>query len=168
MDHMQKIKYALHSLQYNLISNMKKILLGFLAVGTIATLAACSNTDIAQTEEEIGASVLSADHTDPVEDTGLTLDQRMEEVMDLAHAMEENGMDGVSELFKDLTVVKVVEADDESNVAGMGAETWAYSEEDDVTVIICNMMNTPIHIFNGSDISQEELHEMSEMMMEMM
>ena len=95
-------------------------------------------------------------------------DAKFKMVMDEVHTMEHWAMSKVKEIYTDLEFVKQVSKIDEANLAWMSAEDWLYSEKYDVTVVVCNSMDTPAYVFNGKTLEWVELENTKKMMKEMM
>lgn len=98
----------------------------------------------------------------------LPLNERIELANDLAMAMPKNGMKQMKVMFPDLSKTKDVGSDDPLNMMNMGPESWFYSTEGDITIAVCNMANTPLHVFTGLNPSEAEVKDAMEMMKEMM
>ena len=93
----------------------------------------------------------------------------IEQVSAIIHTMPKDGMNDVKKIYPDLVFVKDVAKNDMENLsAGMSKESWMYSKSNDVTVVVCDMLNTPAHIFKGTTMSSQELDAAKKMMKEMM
>jgi len=111
-------------------------------------------------EEEIGELMDSDDKL-----------MKFTQAMDEVHAMKEWAMTKINDIYSDLVFVKQIAKWDDSNLVWMWAEDWLYSKKYDVTVVVCNSMNTPAYVFNWTvleweefDFVKAELKEMMEMM----
>lgn len=89
----------------------------------------------------------------------LPLTERKELAVDLAMKMPAMGMDEMMIMFPDLEKVKDVPGNDAANMMAMGAESWMYSAEGDMTVVVCNVAKTPIHVFEGQNPTATDVAE---------
>ena len=89
--------------------------------------------------------------------------QRINQVQKIIQKMPEDGMENVHQLFPNLNRVQSLDKADPKNLsAGISQESWMYSSTDDVTVVVCEMMNTPAYIFRGKTMTDEQLKEAKE------
>lgn len=95
-------------------------------------------------------------------------DEKFKKTMDEVHAMKQGAMSKIKKLYTDLKFIKLVKKWDNSNLVWMWAEDWLYSKKYDVTVVVCNSMNTPAFVFNGKILEWEELEKVKVDMKEMM
>jgi hypothetical protein len=98
----------------------------------------------------------------------LALDERIELANEVTMLMPLNGVDYIRTMFPDLEEVEEISNDDERNMMKMGPESLLYSAEGDFTIQICNEANSPIHLFEGSDLTDADFEEAMIMMEEMM
>ncbi len=141
----------------------------------IFVLASCSDADDIKKEEVTTTSPKIEERVNPVveqEKPAVTEkdfdDEKFSKTMDEVHAMKKDGMDTVNSLYTDLTFVKDVAAKDPTNLAGMWDEKWLYSKSEDVTVIVCNALNTPAFIFKWNNLSASQLVKVKAEMKKMM
>ncbi len=143
--------------------------LTFLVVPLMAAtvLTGCSvslngGDDAHMGEMEVG----QVEHTEA--SAASTLVVRSKRLGEIIHEMPKGGMAEVKEIFTDLTFVKNVAKDDVENLTdGMSDEVWMYSAKDNTTIIVCNMLDTPAHMFKGTSMTAAELTEAKAMMKEM-
>jgi len=57
--------------------------------------------------------------------------------------MPRNAMDQMFVMFDDLKESQIILNDDSRNILKMGDESWYYSEEADVTIVVCVEANSP-------------------------
>jgi len=129
----------------------KSLLFASIAVTAALFVSACSSST---------ASIID---TPP-----LSVADKLSAIHELVMEMDNNGMKSVHTMLPDLKVVRTITLSDPRNVAAMGSETWMYSERDDLTVIVCNEMNTPAHVFKGKTLSQSQIDTVKAEMAEMM
>lgn len=84
---------------------------------------------------------------------------KLKMVMDEVHAMKNWAMSKVKEIYPDLEYVKQVAEWDNSNLVWMWAEDWLYSKKYDVTVVVCNSLNTPAYVFSGTSLEWADLEK---------
>lgn len=98
----------------------------------------------------------------------LPIEERITLAKDLAMKMPKDGMNQMQIMFPDLENIEKIETEDSRNLMQMSPESWHYSAEADITIVVCDAANSPIHVFSGSNPSQEEIKEAADLMHEMM
>ena len=142
---------------------MKKLLTLSLLIASVLTLSGCLHDK--KTSKSPAAPATQSTETS----ANQTTEQKIEKVVAILHQMEEDGMNEVHEVFDDLVFVKEVANNDHENLSdGISKETWLYSAKEDVTVIVCDKINTPAHVFKGTSMTEIELQDAKDLAMQIM
>jgi len=96
-------------------------------------------------------------------------ESNMKKVEALVHEMPKNWMKKVLGIYPDLKKVKTVSKWSKNIIIEwMWAEDWMYSKKANITVVVCNEMNTPAYIFKWKKLEGEKMKKAQDMMKEMM
>jgi len=87
----------------------------------------------------------------------LTVAEKITLSEELSIKMPKNGMEQIKKMFPDITTSKSISSDDPRNMMMMGTESWEYSVEGDITIVVCDKINTPIYVFKGQNISEDDI-----------
>ncbi len=123
-------------------------------------LASCGNWD--------QASLTNSSNSQVSKSQSIALGSKLEIAEELIHDMPKDGMKEIMKLFPDLKTFKTAAKWSNENIVWMWPEDWMYSPTNNITVIVCNEMNTPAHIINWKTLSSNELWKVKAMMKEMM
>lgn len=125
------------------------------------------NTEREMKTDESKNDSMSGDNEDNM-DVEMSVSERIQAIEALSMEKAPNTIDEALELFDDFEIIAVANDEDEVNLMGMGPENWHYSAEANITVVECNGVKTPIHVFEGDSPSENEIDTVKQMMMEMM
>jgi len=114
------------------------------------------------------AGELTAEEAKKYGQEGLTVEEKIALSKELAMKMPRNGMQHIRRMFPDIQLSQSITSEDPRNMMMMGPESWEYSVEGDITIVVCNEIDSPVHVFQGKNITQDDIKDAMEMMHDMM
>ncbi len=145
--------------------NKKVILIGVFTILTSMLITAC-NTNNNQDPSDPSNAMMEIELPDPLTaeesekyKSDLPVEEKITLAKELAKQMPKDGLDQMEALFPDLNKTKKIANEDPKNMMKMGQESWYYTEEGNLTIVICDSVRSPIYVFEGDEVTEENINE---------